>query len=99
MIVQDLYGPAPGSFFVFPNLIQAGKGEGFTGGRADEVRLLASGFSRPLKKPLAGIRHRRCFKAALKAGLEDKVSTRALIILEPMEISLAQKGTNPQCRF
>jgi integration host factor subunit alpha len=31
--------------------------------------------------------------------LGDNVSTRALIILEPMEMSLAQKGTNPQWRF
>ena len=45
------------------------------------------------QNPFAGIRHLHCFRAALKAGFEVTVSTRALIILEPMEISLAQKGT------
>jgi hypothetical protein len=57
-------------------------------------------FSRGLSRnPLAGIKHRRCLNADLKAGLELAVSTRALIILEPIPVSFAQNGTRPQRNF
>jgi hypothetical protein len=41
------------------------------------------------------MRHRLLLKAALKAGFWLRVSHLALISLDPMDVSLAQNGTNP----
>ena len=84
--------------FAVPALPERGEGGNGAVGHGEEAGDLAPPSRTHSNHPSAGTRQRRDLNALRNAGFESTVSARALISLEPIFMSLAQKGIRPQRR-